>query len=447
MKKTILIPVFLIINSVYSAQIYINSEDEIRTIYVVEISTDSKNVFIIPSDLLKNLSGENKALVKKMQAEGSAEFAGTANTEVILPVLFNVRLIMDVKEQIEKGRLVYYEVFGNEPLIFYPHMGIVSQDVSEMLSQAGYSVFIASSGEQIDLRNELLLPPPDLSRWTAAAPQRLAWECVASARARLNDYENSQAYKPEQFRAAAEELYLLQKPIWFENYISPDADKKRESDLWFRAGISNIYRIIGLEPPAEISVPLFIGQEETAKSTLINLTTGEYAACFNDEEEDITKSSCNIVAFGVKKSSNDISFDIIISSQESEIVDIYIDMNEKRNAGSTSFLPGHSGFTDSVSAWEYAISISSTTAWVFRYNRTGPPVKIGIFSTEKILQQNIISVKLPADYIRGNPANWGYVVAGILSSGSIFDIIGSDLPGEDAVIQIPALRMNPKDKR
>lgn len=444
MKKIILIPLFLIINSIYGAQIYINNEGEIKTICAVEISTDSENIFIIPSALLKNLSEETRAIIKKMQSEGSAEFAGTASTEVILPVLFKAQLIEDVKEQIEKGRLVYYEVFGTAPRAFFPYMWIISQEVSELLVQSGYTVFITSSGEQIGLQGEPLLPEPDLSYWMSAPVQELAWECIVSARARLNDYESSETYEPEKFRAAAEELYLLQKPIWFENYISPDADKKRENDLWFRAGVSNIYRVIGLEPPAEISIPLFVRQEEqgeSLKSSLINLTTGEYVVCFNDGEDNIDISSCNIIAFGVRKSSNDISFDIVISSQESEVVDIYIDMNEERNAGSTSFLPGHSGFTDSVSAWEYAISMSSTTARVFRYNRSGPPVKIGVFLTEEILQQNMIRVKLPADYIRGNPENWGYVVAGILSSGNIFDVIGSPAPAEDAVVQIPALRM------
>ncbi|MBN1384913.1 MAG: hypothetical protein JW983_08540 [Elusimicrobia bacterium] len=441
MRKIILALLFLIINPVYSMQIYINNEEEIKNINVIETSTDSKNIFVIPSDLLKNLSDENKELIKKIQNTGQADFVGTTYTEVILPVLFKAELIEDAKEQIEKGRFVYYEVFGNEPLVFYPYMGIVSQQVLEILRESGYDTFISSSGKQVDLYDEFLLPEPDLSPWIGVSVQKLAWECLKLARTRLDDYAGSKMYKVEKFKAAMGELRLLQKPIWFENYISPDDNKKRENDLWFRAGLSNIYRVIGFEPPEEISVPLFVHREELFKSHLINLTTSEYVVCFNDEEEDIVISSCNIIAFGVNKSSTNISFDIVISSQEYKIVDIYIDMNGKRNAGSTSFLPGHNGFTDSLSAWEYAISVSSTDAQVFRYNRNGLPVKIGSFFTEQTLKQDMIRIRVPVDYIRGNPVNWGYVIAGILPSGNIFDIIGSSVPSEDKIIQIPALRM------
>lgn len=441
-RKLIQTFVFLLLAAyIYSIPIYINSEEEIKNIYVIGSSTVSKSIFIIPADLLKNLSDENKDIIKKMQNTGNSEFAGTTYTEVILPVLFKAQLIEDVKEQIEIGRKVYREIFDSKPSVFYPHMGVVSHEISEILEQSGYTVFVTSSGERVDLQDEALLPEPDLARWIGASVQKLAWDYLKRARVKLNDYVTSESYNSEKFRAAVEELYLLEKPVWFENYVSNDTDKKRESDLWFRAGLSNIYRVIGFDPPSEISVPLFVRRGRLSNLPLTNLATGEYLVYFNDDEDDVVLSSCNIIAFGVKKSSDNIIFDIFISSRESETVDVYIDMNNKNDAGSTSFIPGHNGFTDSLSAWEYAISISSETAYLFRYNRNGPPVRVGRFTVEKSTSPDIVELKIPDGYIRGNPENWGYVVVGFLPSGNIFDIIGSDTPTEDTIIQIPALRM------
>src|SRR3989339_960099 len=110
MKKIILILLLFLTDLIYSSVIYINNEDEIKK-YAINVSTVSKNVFIIPADLLANLSDENKLLINKMKSSGNAEFASTTFTEVILPVLMKVQLTDDVNNQIKRGKDIYRQVF------------------------------------------------------------------------------------------------------------------------------------------------------------------------------------------------------------------------------------------------------------------------------------------------------------------------------------------------
>ncbi|MBI5572973.1 MAG: hypothetical protein HY919_00280 [Elusimicrobia bacterium] len=421
----------------YGSVLYLTDEEELKNIFTLGVSTSSQDILVIPPMLLKNLSDENKATVKKLHTEKKYIFAGTTYTDVILSVLFNAKLDEDVREQIEKGRKVYYEVFEEEASVFYPHLDIISEDIIKILIQSGYSVFVTSFGVQKDLRNETDIIPADLSRWIGSPVQNLAWDYIKQAKLKLTEYANSKSYNVEKFDAAKEELYLLTKPVWFENYISSDENKKKESDLWFRAGLSNVYRAIGQELPTALSVPLYISQ---SRNPLLDTTTGEYILYFTDDVNDVFMSSCNLLAFGVKKSTGVIVFDIFVSSASDEVIDIYIDLNKKNNAGITSFIGGHNGFTDSLSAWEYAVSISTNSAKFFRYNRTGPPVRAGNFAVNNFIDNNLIEVKIPGSYILGNPKKWGYIVAGFLPSGDIFDIIGYDVPMSETVIQVPALR-------
>ncbi|MDD5687792.1 MAG: hypothetical protein PHE88_08185 [Elusimicrobia bacterium] len=437
MKKILLFILLLLPTLSFSRSIYISSEEEVKNIFTITTSTVSKDVFIIPSDLLRNLSDENIGIIKKLHSSNNSEFAATTYTEVILPLLFRAQLVDDVKEQIEKGKKVYSDIFGEKPRIFYPDLGIISKEVLGVVKKSDFKIIITSSGEQMDLDKITVVPEPDLSGWIGTPIQNLAWDYLKHARIKINEYTSSEAYNSEKFNAALEELYFLEKPVWFKNYVSDDANKN-ENDLWFRAGLSNMYRVMGYEPPDDISTSLFTS---VAASPLINLTTSEYLVCFNDETDNVILSSCNIMSFGVKESSGNIIFDVFISSQESEIVDIYIDMNKRNNAGSTAFIPGHNGFTDSLSAWEYAISFSSISAYLYRYNITGPPLIVKEFHVENIRDRNLVEIKIPEKYIRGNPENWGYIIVGFLPSGDIFDIIGSDVPTSDTVIQIPALRM------
>ncbi|MFH1540893.1 MAG: glucodextranase DOMON-like domain-containing protein [Elusimicrobiota bacterium] len=477
MKKSIIFYIlFLLLSTIsYGSVIHISDEEELKNIFdtfslsmstptinistpTISMSTPTQDILVISPFLLENLSDENKEAIKKLYSEKKCEFAGTTYVEVILPVLINEKLEDDAKQQIEKGKKIYYEIFEGEPTIFYPYLEIISSDSVEMIKQLNYSAIVTSHSIKIDLCNEISTTSfdlsRDLSRWSGAPVQTLAWNYIKQAKLKLAEYINSESYNIEKFNTALEELYSLEKPIWFENYISRDANTKKENDLWFRAGISNLYRVIGRESPSSISIPLY--NLESHDLIANNTTTDKYVVYFTDDfanngdtylssstqaSPPMSLSDCNLSAFGIKKSTGGIIFDIFVSSITNEIIDIYIDLNEKDGIGNTSFLAGHNGFTDSISAWEYAISVSSFNAKFCRYSRTGLPIKPKTFTINNFPDENLIELILPENYILGNPKKWGYIVAGFLPSGDIFNIVGRDIPIGETIIQIPALRL------
>jgi len=421
----------------YGAVIYVSDEQDLQNIFTMGVSTTQLDVLVVPPSLLQNLSDENAAALKKLYKENKIEFAGTSYTEVILPVLFSINLADDAKKQVEKGMEVYSDFFGSDPTVFYPYMGIISKDVVKMLGKAGYSVVLTSAGTAVDLKSETNVAEPDLSGWTSSPLQKLAWNYVVQARTQLAEYAHSRSYDSKKSDAAYGELYGLEKPIWFENYVSNDEDKKNENDLWFRAGLSNIYRLIGSAPPASLSVPLYVSVET---NPVIVGATGEYTVFFPDDKNNTSLSTCTLSAFGVRESTGEIIFDIFASSLTDEVIDVYIVLNRKSNTGNTAFINGHKGFTDSVSEWQYAVSVSSYGADFYRYSRTGPPVKLKTFEVNIDSSTNVIEFAMPESDILGNPKNWGYIVAGFLPSGDVFHVLGYVLPEDGTVIQVPALR-------
>ena len=334
-------------------------------------------------------------------------------------------------------------------------MGIYDEKSLTLVKDAGYSSIVSTEGAIIAISTAAAVPPqqPDFTLYAAEPIQILAWRCVKDASDKLAEYSTSTStfFDSGVFNSASEELYLIEKPSWFENYISNDTDKKRDSDLWFRASISNIYRIIGQDPPAEVLSPLWSSLVKVNPMGLTGETTGQYLVFFADDADSVKISSCDLLGIGiyliddssqpVREAGTSTVFDVFIASGDgSEAVDIYIDMNNKAGAGSASFIPGHKGFTDYSSAWEYAVSISSMSADLYKYDMSGgQPDIIESFPVSEI--EGGISVAIPQKLIKGGPNMWGYIAAGFLDDGTIFDVIGGEPPTDESAIQIPALRV------
>jgi len=409
------------------------------------------DIYAFSNEVLQNLTTEETAKLKGLVKSKKLTVAGTAYKDINLPLLVEVRLENDAKKQLEKGRNIYSVIFDTTPSLFFPYMGIYDEKTLFLIKEAGYSSIVSTTGATIVLSTAAHIPSQELdfTAFINEPIQIFAWKCVKQASEKLVEYSTSTSYSPEIFDAASEELYLIEKPVWFENYISNDADKRKDSDLWFRASVSNIYRIIGLNPPQEVISPLWSSLSNPAD--LAEGTTGQYLVFFADNADSVKISSCDLLGIGIyliNDSSSQVTvaasasatvFDIFVASRAGESIDIYIDMNNKSDAGSTSFIPGHKGFTDSLSAWEYAVSVFSNSADLYKYDLSGsPPDKIDTFPVIEI--EGGISIAVPQKYIKGDPRMWGYIVAGFLEDGSIFDVVGSEPPSDDTVIQIPAMR-------
>mgnify|MGYP001606034052 FL=1 len=154
MKKNIYILFLLLSTFSYSSVMYVKDEEGLENVFTTSISTSSRDILVIPSSLLKSLSDENKGIIKKLHCERKYDFAGTAYTEVVLPLLHEMQFESDVNDQIEKGRKVYQEIFNDDPSIFYAEYGIISNEVAEILMWSGYSGVLTTSCVAIDLKNK-----------------------------------------------------------------------------------------------------------------------------------------------------------------------------------------------------------------------------------------------------------------------------------------------------
>lgn len=471
-KKLFLIIYFLAAAQLSAKTVFISEQNALDD-FLAGRGVVATDIYAFSNELLQNITPEETAKLAGFVKKRNLTVAGTAYRDIILPLLIEVQLEKDAEKQLEKGRSVYYGVFGSSPSIFYPALGKFDEKSIPLISSAQYTsivstegvitnitvspsdlaLVVSSEGVVTDILNStsaavsISAPAVDLKPYLGGMVQLLALTCVKRASAALAEYSSSTVFNPEIFDAASEELFLIEKPSWFENYVLKDADKKRESDLWFRASISNIYKLMGQEPPVEVLSPLWAALSNQAD--LAAQTTGQYLVFFADDADSVIISSCDLLGLGVYlandsmapdiKAGTLIVFDVFVATRSGETIDIYIDMNNKTGAGSTSFLPGHKGFADSASAWEYALSIGQAAADLYKYDLSGgAPGKIASFAVSEI--EGGLSVSVPRRFINGDPKMWGYITAGFLDDGNIFDIIGAEPPVDDTVIQIPALR-------
>lgn len=93
--------------------------------------------------------------------------------------------------------------------------------------------------------------------WIGDPEENAAWERVAETRAFLVRYLESHAVEPGRAAAAWEEIYAAEGSDWFWWY-GPDfqTDTDMLFDELFRLHLQNVYRILGVEAPQYLEVPI-----------------------------------------------------------------------------------------------------------------------------------------------------------------------------------------------
>jgi len=92
-----------------------------------------------------------------------------------------------------------------------------------------------------------------------------------------------------------------------------------------------------------------------------------------------------------------------------QIIDVYIDLNNKIGAGSMQLLPGRNGYTKAEDAWEYAISIDGWQHTMYKIDSAGKPVKLADLGVNVNSIRGEVTIYVPRSLIRGDPRNWGYL--------------------------------------
>jgi alpha-amylase/alpha-mannosidase (GH57 family) len=92
-----------------------------------------------------------------------------------------------------------------------------------------------------------------------------------------------------------------------------------------------------------------------------------------------------------------------------QIVDVYIDLNNKIGAGSMQLLPGRNAYTRAEDAWEYAISVDGWQKTIYKIDSAGKPVKLADLEVNVNSTTGEVTIYVPRSLVRGDPRNWGYL--------------------------------------
>ncbi len=92
-----------------------------------------------------------------------------------------------------------------------------------------------------------------------------------------------------------------------------------------------------------------------------------------------------------------------------QIVDVYIDLNNRIGAGAMQLLPGRNAYTKAEDAWEYAISVDGWQQSIYKIDSAGRPVKLADLEVKVNSTRGEVTIYVPRSIIRGDPRNWGYL--------------------------------------
>lgn len=92
-----------------------------------------------------------------------------------------------------------------------------------------------------------------------------------------------------------------------------------------------------------------------------------------------------------------------------QIIDIYIDLNNRIGAGSMQLLPGRNAYTKAEDAWEYAISVDGWQKTLYKIDSAGKPIKVAEVHMKVDSARGEVTIYVPRNLIHGDPRNWGYL--------------------------------------
>ncbi|MDR2192078.1 MAG: hypothetical protein LBO62_04295 [Endomicrobium sp.] len=219
----------------------------------------------------------------------------------------------------------------------------------------------------------------------------------------VSDYKKSDDFNEQFYYNALNEL------VYLCNYqlLKGLASNKTESVRMFDAAYSNVFRLLGGQTPSEYKL-------NADKSDLSKASQEEEV--FQTSVAASGENSVSITNEGIIKGTEiylkgdytavKILFENALWDEKIDYADVYIDMNNFENAGTTAMLADLKGFLDPDSAWEYALRITSSRASLYRHSAERP-----VFVSEFPVEQ--CEVLIPKKFMRGNPLNWGYQIIAV----------------------------------
>ncbi|MBI4055276.1 MAG: hypothetical protein HY402_03995 [Elusimicrobia bacterium] len=337
--------------------------------------------------------------------------------------------------------------------------------------------FLQALAEAIYLKPELQLlrvqdrlpeasPPPstlpaflpwtgDYSLWIGNPQKNAAWELLAQARTAAQNYQNSGLAKIENLDAALQEIYQAESGHHFAAFGQPPSPETEKRERAFRAGLMNIYRLMGLPIPEALYHPLSEFRIAEKASNVLNeplqenlhnpFQIGKNKFRIQDPEGDLLLQLGNsnpeggdILAFSGQWSQTQLQWTLEMahlpsSTQELPLVDIYIDLNHRVGAGAAELLPGRALHAPAEDAWEYALVFHQSSFTLYQSGTWGKNRTIYQAQAQVLPESSQIQFSIPREVLRGNPKRWGYTVLTLPASPS-----SSEIPMPLSAQELPA---------
>ena len=263
----------------------------------------------------------------------------------------------------------------------------------------------------------------------------------------IEQYKNSGRAQLKTLDALRDDIYSLYR---FDTLARVMDTEFGEDERRFRTAVRNAYHILRLPVPSgdlpannapadndgAVSVPFV----ESGHSSLVITNT------------NITGAGTPLKSFAVTVSTETVLYKVALSTGASKndfVVDIYMDLNGKRGAGFSSFLPGVAASLRPEDAWEFALRLQKNEAILYRYGRAGP-IPIRTFRTVVAGEIN-----LPRTLLRGNPMLWAYQAivlnspSGATDTWLVKDFLSADVElrsnaGRTTNMRLPFIRLEDK---
>jgi len=270
--------------------------------------------------------------------------------------------------------------------------------------------------------------------WIGSPAKNDAWEWLRKTREALESYKNSGQASVKRLDTAYEEMFTAENANYFASIGSETpgaADREHE----FKASLAAVYRLAGKPPPEDLfssyggAQPAVLASSTTV--TAETLPDGREHVVIEDASGDYHGDGqlpdppggrppgiYDLRRLEVLASSQTLEWIITLASSAAPslgephtagpLIDIYVDLNGQPYVGTPVLLAGRGLSAAPADAWEYALSLNGTAAWLYRTQSGGTYEAAGTFSL--VFEGNNIHITLPREIMRGSPRRWGYQV-------------------------------------
>jgi len=263
----------------------------------------------------------------------------------------------------------------------------------------------------------------------------------------IEQYKNSGRAQLKTLDALRDNIYSLYR---FDTLARVMDTGQGEDERRFQTAVRNAYHLLRLPLPADDAPADSAPSDNDGTEYTQFIEVGNSG--FVITNSNVTSSMMPLKSFAVTVSTETVLYKVALSTGASKndfVVDIYMDLNGKRGAGFSSFLPGVAASLRPEDAWEFALRLQKNEAILYRYGRAGP-IPIRTFRTVVAGEIN-----LPRTLLRGNPMLWAYQAivlnspSGATDTWLVKDFLSADVElrsnaGRTTNMRLPFIRLEDK---